>query len=201
MLLAGYLIGLVAYKFARQYWPKTVPDQVTFAEGRRLLADGKLDEAIADYTVALRLDSKHAEAYCGRGNAYLAKGSLEPGKLNKATALDKAIADYTAALRLDSQYAEAYCGRGDAYLAKGSLEPGKLNKATALDKAIADYTAALRLDPKHAKAYCGRGTAFLEKRFPQLAIDDLTEAAHLDRNSHEAFRQRASRLPGGRQRC
>ena len=48
------------------------------------------DKAIADFTEAIRLDPKYAEAYCNRGCAYRNKGDY-----------DKAIADFTEAIRLN----------------------------------------------------------------------------------------------------
>ena len=58
--------------------------------GRAYAKKGDYDKAIADYTEAIRLDPKNAEAYCNRGHAYEEKGDY-----------DKAIADCTEAIRLD----------------------------------------------------------------------------------------------------
>ena len=102
---------------------------------------GEHDKAIADYTEAIRLDPKDAEAYCNRGLAYGNKGDY-----------DKAIADYTEAIRLNPKYAEAYYNRGMTYASKGEY-----------DKAIADYTEAIRLDPKYAEAYYSRGVGLREQ--------------------------------------
>ena len=62
------------------------------------------EKAIADYTEAIRLNPKYANAYCNRGATYRHKGEL-----------DKAIADYTEAIRLDPSRSEAYNNRGVAY--------------------------------------------------------------------------------------
>jgi tetratricopeptide (TPR) repeat protein len=80
-------------------------------------AKGDLDRAIADYTEAIRLDTKYAVAYYNRAIAYKAKGNL-----------DRAIADYNQAIRLNPNDALAYDYRGYAYQAQGDL-----------DRAIADY--------------------------------------------------------------
>ena len=63
-----------------------------------------MDRAIADYTEAIRLDPKYANAYSNRGVAYSDKGDK-----------DRAIADFTEAIRLDPKYADAYNNRGFAY--------------------------------------------------------------------------------------
>ena len=84
--------------------------------------------AIAEYTEAIRLDPKVAEAYALRGCAYNKKGEH-----------DKAIADYSQAIRLAPNLApvfllaqaNTYQLRGLAYVRKGEL-----------DKAIADYSEA-----------------------------------------------------------
>ena len=63
--------------------------------GSAYVGKGDYDKAIADYTEAMRLDPKLADAYCGRGGAYV-KGDC-----------DKAIADYSEAIRLNPRYALA----------------------------------------------------------------------------------------------
>ena len=103
------------------------------------------DKAIADYTDAIRLKPKWAEAYYNRGAAHADKD--EP---------DKAIADYAESIRLDPQHAATYYGRGVAYGMKCDY-----------DKAIADFTEAIRLNPKLAQAYYSRGWAYSAQRRPR----------------------------------
>lgn len=69
---------------------------------------------IADYTKAIRLDPKNAEAYSDRGVAYKEIGQS-----------DKEIADFSEAIRLDPKYAKAYYGRGLAYQRKGGTRQGR----------------------------------------------------------------------------
>jgi tetratricopeptide (TPR) repeat protein len=57
---------------------------------------GEYDNAIADYTEALRLNPNYAAAYNNRGSAYDDKGMP-----------DRAIEDYTAALRINPNHANA----------------------------------------------------------------------------------------------
>ena len=104
------------------------------ADAPHLEDKGDHDQAIADYTEAIRLDPKHALAYINRGNAWRTKEEY-----------DKAIADYDEAIRLDPKDATAYHERGEAWYAKDDL-----------DKAIADYDEAIRLDPGR-RAYTIRG--------------------------------------------
>ena len=69
---------------------------------------GDRDKAIADYTEAIRLDPKYAEAYCNRGIAYGKKGDH-----------DEAIADFTAAIQIDPNGGYTFYVRGYSYWQKG----------------------------------------------------------------------------------
>ena len=160
---------------------------------------GDLDKAIADYTEAIRLNPKDADAYGNRGYAYAAKGDL-----------DKAIADCTEAIRLNPKDADAYVNRGWAYGEKGDFgkaiadysEAIRLNPKDAdahrgrgydydmkgdRDKAIADYTEAIRLNPKYADAYSNRGYSYLMKGDFDKAIADYTEAVRLNPKYADAY--------------
>ena len=64
----------------------------------------QLDEAIDEYTEAIRLNPQCALAYSNRGDAYRKKGEF-----------DKAIVDCTEAIRLDPKDAQALSHRGYAY--------------------------------------------------------------------------------------
>ena len=87
---------------------------------------GDYDKAIADFSMAIKIDPKFARAYYGRGWAYEKKGEW-----------DKAIADYSKAIEFDPENSDAYYGRGLTY--------GKKNR---LKEAIADLEKCLELNPK-----------------------------------------------------
>ncbi|KRR06103.1 hypothetical protein CQ12_03015 [Bradyrhizobium jicamae] len=131
---------------------------------------GDTNRAVADYTEAIRQDSKYAQAYYNRGNAYSDKGDT-----------DRAIADYTAAIRLDPTYADAHYNRGNAYSNKGDT-----------NRAIADYTEAIRLAPAYANAYYNRGNAYSNKGDTDRAIADYTEAIRLDPRYVNAYFNRGN---------
>jgi lipoprotein NlpI len=127
---------------------------------------GDHDRAIADFSEAIRLDPKYAEAYSERGFAYRMKGDL-----------DRAVADYTEAIRLDPKDPIPHYNRGIAYRAKGDL-----------DRAVADFNEAIRLEPKDAIAYRGRGLAYLYAGNPAKALADVSQATELDpKNAHHAL--------------
>jgi tetratricopeptide (TPR) repeat protein len=140
---------------------------------------GKHDQAIAEYTEALRLNLDgyyRFLAYWNRGRSYRKIGEY-----------DKASADYTEAIRLISlspfkevHLPRLYKRRGDIYLETG-----------AYDKAIADYTEAIGLHAEDAEAYEKRGLAHEAKGERNLALADFTEAIRLDPQSAQAYQARA----------
>ncbi|WP_461321689.1 tetratricopeptide repeat protein [Bradyrhizobium barranii] len=71
----------------------------------------ELERARADYTAAIQLDSKNAEAFHNRGDLLLRMGLIEA-----------AISDYTDALALNNQLASAYNGRGNALRETGQVD-------------------------------------------------------------------------------
>ena len=76
--------------------------------GVRLRNDSRLEEAIAEYNEAIRLDPEYTGAYMNRGNVYHALGQHE-----------RAIEDYNQAIRIDPQDADAYVGRAMVHAVLG----------------------------------------------------------------------------------
>jgi len=76
--------------------------------GVNLQVEGRLEEAIAEYDEAIRLDPLLAQAYTNRGLAYDDLGQHQP-----------AIQDFDEAIRLDPQLALAYASRAIAYTHMG----------------------------------------------------------------------------------
>jgi tetratricopeptide (TPR) repeat protein len=129
---------------------------------------------LAEYTEAIRLNPKNADAYLKRGN-------LRSGLLTDKSVQDKrgAIADYTEAIRLEPKNARAYQGRADTRL---------LNDDRG---AIADYTEVIRLEPQNASAYSGRGLAREQIKDIQGAIADYTETIRLNPKETHVYSSRA----------
>jgi tetratricopeptide (TPR) repeat protein len=115
------------------------------------------DQAIADYTQAIKLDPNNARIYYERSSTYHAKEDY-----------DKAIADSTQAIRINPNFGDAYNLRGMAY-----------EKKNDYDKAIADYTQALKLKPKANTWYSNRGNAYSAKGDHERAIADYNQAISL----------------------
>jgi tetratricopeptide (TPR) repeat protein len=157
-------------------------------------------KAIADYTEALRLEPKNAEALYKRGGAYAGKG---PGDRNgrclefvsfsesarrewvatrwRKEDLGCALRDLSAALRLDPKNAAAYSLRGALLGAKGEY-----------GQAIEDFTTAIHLDPKDAVAYHDRGAFWLFRGEYDKGIKDCTAALRLDPKDSTALANRGA---------
>jgi len=122
-----------------------------------LNAQGRIDEAIAEYQTAIRIQPG-AVAYTSLGVAYQAKGLI-----------NEAIEQYRLALRLQPGDADAH-----TYLAIAYAESGALNNA------IEHFRIAVQLQPDSANAQYGLGRAYLEKGRPAEAIPYLESAVRLN---------------------
>lgn len=130
---------------------------------RFIYQHGQHDDAIADFSKAIRRNPVEHVAYRYRGVAYGRQGEL-----------DKAIADFTEAIRLNPQAAATYSDRAVAYLRKGEL-----------DKSIKDATEAIRLNPDLAEAYYNRGLVYLRKGDQANADADFAKAEKIGFNPAE----------------
>ena len=108
-----------------------------FEQGDIEYEQGNCDKAIADYTRAIELNPKLAEAYNNRAYIYMVKKEY-----------GAALADLNEALQLRPDYVNALMNRGDIY-----------NYYYAIDyqRAVADYDQVLRIDPQAAaySSVCG----------------------------------------------
>lgn len=141
------------------------------------------DEAIADLTESLRIESKNVSALCARGRIFFFKKRYE-----------EAIADYTQALLLDEKSLEAYQGRGEAYF-----------EMQDFDRAIADYTSAIAIDAGSAWSYTHRGWNYARRGWRKegardiaganadfgRALADFTRAIEIDPNLALVYKYRA----------
>jgi tetratricopeptide (TPR) repeat protein len=121
------------------------------------------DQAITEFTEAIRLDPNNDNAYYYRAFAYGQKGDY-----------DHAIADYDKAIQIDPKHWGWYSARGNMY---ATIEE--------YDRALADYDKAIELDPNRASVYNNRAWLYayqLKKDFSR-AISDANEALKLDPNN------------------
>jgi len=159
---------------------------------------GDIAGAIADYTRAIQLDPKYADAYNNRGVAYMTQKDyaaaladfsrsieLAPSDMaynNRGSILfsqqktEEAIADFTAGIKLKAS-AEGYTNRGTAY---------QQTNRDAL--AQADYDQAIKLNPKFGRAYVLRGLLRLKGGGQDSAAQkDFDQAFQLDPGLHAEF--------------
>ncbi|MDP7636362.1 MAG: tetratricopeptide repeat protein, partial [Phycisphaerae bacterium] len=85
--------------------------------------DGRLDQAISDFTKAIELKDEYAEAHFNRGSTYRMKGDF-----------DTAIGDLTRAIELNPKLAMAYSERALVYFNKRNFDRarGDVRAAQAL---------------------------------------------------------------------
>jgi tetratricopeptide (TPR) repeat protein len=92
--------------------------------------EGKVDKAINDFNIAVKLQPELADAYFNRGNAYLLTGDL-----------DKAVEDYDKSIKLSPDDAQSYCHRGLARLHLKEWDKAKVDLTAAKTKGV-DIIAA-----------------------------------------------------------
>ena len=111
--------------------------------GVRYLSEGNYEEAIIAFTAAIEIDPKQADAYIGRGDAYIGSGETEEN-------LAAALADYKAALELDAEPPGIYLKLADIYQRLGDYDSAmtilEQGFAATSDVAIAEKLEELR-DP------------------------------------------------------
>ena len=126
-------------------------------KGGHYVRKGQYEQAISEFTRAIKIEPRDIQAYRYRGAAYVEKGDL-----------DKAIGDYTTAIKKNPRYALyalLLIDRGNAYRAKGEY-----------DLAISDYTKAIEMHAKYSKAYINRAAIYYMKGQYDRAWEDVHKA-------------------------
>jgi tetratricopeptide (TPR) repeat protein len=141
---------------------------VYFYRGKTYHSSKDYDQALSDYTEAIRINQNDIYTYNGRGNVYRNKKQY-----------DLAFADYNRAIQIDPNYAMAYINRGNVYWDKKQY-----------DLAFADYNHAIQIHPDYAIAYSNRGNAYNDKKQYDLAIADYSRAIQIDPDYAIAYKGR-----------
>jgi len=115
---------------------------------------GEFEIAVKNYTKAINVDEKDAEAYMARGVTYLFK-------LDKA---DLAFDDFCNVIRNDSNYNWfVYCNRGWLYL----IEKQELEKAES------DFKRAIKMRPDKLSPYVGLSSVYVKKNLLDSALSNI----------------------------
>lgn len=129
-----------------------------FARGSALMETGKNQEAILDFTAAIRLDTTLELAYYNRGNIYFDIGNYSG-----------AIADYSSSLKFNPNNLNALINRGLSYL-----------EINMYEKAITDFSLALDIDTNYSDVYVNRGIAYANLGNLEAAIKDFQNALRIN---------------------
>jgi tetratricopeptide (TPR) repeat protein len=140
------------------------------AKGNLAYRNNRYEEAILDYSEALRLNPNDALTYGTRGMAYAKKGFFT-----------QAIEDFSNFIRLNPEFVDGYLYRGSAYEAERNH-----------DQAIADYNTALRLNPDNAQAFAALAVTYEAKGDHPKAIANCRRALQHNPNYVPFFYNRGN---------
>jgi tetratricopeptide (TPR) repeat protein len=125
--------------------------------GRALAVEGRTDEAMAQYSEALRLEPGNPEAHNNLGIALAGQGRI-----------DEAIAQSSEAVRLEPHNPEAHNSLGIALAAQGRI-----------DEAIAQFSEALRLEPDYLQSHLNLGKVLARQGRIDEAVAQYSEALRI----------------------
>lgn len=127
----------------------------------RAYLSGDFDRAIAEYSIAIKVDPARTEIYIRRGQARWQKGDY-----------DLAIADFERAMKIDASLAPAYLNRGIVLAARGDHEA-----------AIADFELASSLRPTDAAPALYRGISLAKIGETDRAAEDFRQVLKITNHS------------------
>src|SRR5262249_23156423 len=141
--------------------------EVYFIRAVALDGAGRVQEALADCSMALHLNSEYPEAYNSRG--------LIRGRLGQ---LDEALGDFSGAIRLAPQWFLPYLNPAPVAEGRGQLDPAlaDYDRAIELVKEVSPERPAAQGDPTVALVYCCRGDARYDLFREEDAEADFAEA-------------------------
>jgi tetratricopeptide (TPR) repeat protein len=163
----------------------------------------RYDDAIEEFSEAIKLDSELGDAYLRRGVCWYNKGEFALAQADFEDAAGVNINDprpltwkamtlvrlgqvreaanvYSEALRYDNHYVPAHINRGLAYVALREY-----------DKAIADFDQAIRSTPKDASLYFKRGVAQAGSGDWPGAVQSYSEAIRINPKYADAYGNRS----------
>lgn len=124
--------------------------------GKELLRANNVDDAVVEFSEALRVDRSFAPGHFGLAECY-----------ERRRRIDDALKEYTEGLQVEPKNASARFGLGSIYLTKGKI-----------NEAIRQFMMARMIEPGHAQAMFAIGQC-LEKK--NLDNDALQEYRNLNK--------------------
>ncbi|MGL4422888.1 MAG: tetratricopeptide repeat protein, partial [Gemmataceae bacterium] len=135
---------------------------------------GRVIEAIADWSQAIRLEPEEAQHRAERAALYLRQRQHE-----------ECIADCEIIIQHDPARADAYLLRGTARAAHGQS-----------DLALADFAQSIELDPENSETFIARSELYTDLEQPDLAQLDMERALQLLTEMAGATVERAEAAAG-----
>jgi len=169
MLIAGavLLIALVIFLVHTSVMRKA---QTYYEAGMAYYNKSEYDNAISQFSEAIKLNRKYTLANAYRGDSNRMISQYEP-----------ALKDLNEAIRLDPADSFAYARRGDVYRLQGQY-----------DLAVKDFGEAIKLAPNDAFVFAARGDTYRLNEQYDLAIKDLNEAIRLEPNNAFSYTSRGN---------
>ena len=175
--------------------------QACYSKGQEYFENKDYKSAIEQYTIAIELRPKFADAYFQRGLCYTEDINTSHALANILRAIELDL-DFVCG---DKEYAELYSaaikvinetiGREpedvDAYYMRGMFNYAQGNH----NSAIADFREVIALDSEYTEAYLGLGRACLtggrySRAHYESAIESFTKVINLNPQSADAYRGR-----------
>ena len=163
--------ALDAYEDAIELYPEFSEAYYQKAEIYRGMS--KMEEAVSDYSQAIKFDNNEPGYYIGRGICYYAMDKQE-----------SAMKDINHVIDLkpsDTILFTAYAARGNIY---GRNEEDQ--------KALQDYSMATELNPKATEIYFRKGLLNRKLKNYEAAIKDFDRVIKLDKNHSDAYYERGT---------
>jgi len=183
--------------------------QDAYDGGIAALAESRYEDAIDEFSKAICLKPRYAEAYAERGWAQYRLMEYEKAFTDCCDAIridpcvakgyygralvrmvnkqcDECITDCNTAIRLQPEVPDPHCLRGSARLVQCRFAIDR-TKSGLFAQAIMDFTEAIRLRPEYAEAYYNRGLAYGEQGDMKKAIPDFAEAMRLDPSIEKTY--------------
>ncbi len=166
--------------------------------GVSLAQQGKMDEAIENFSKALQIYPDHVEAHMALGLALAQQGKMS-----------EAMAHYSEGLRIQPDYAEGHLTMGQMLEYQGKTDEAiehyseavrilphytearmalalALNRQGKMNETITHLKELLRFDPNHKMAHFNLGVAFLNWGRLEEAVKHFSEAVRIDPNYAKA---------------